>query len=307
MKKAAIFLLLCSRLLHADLEDHFKKIDHPAQASPAHCMRNVDFIYMINLDQRPEKWKISLEQLAPYGIVPWRFAAVNGWELSLDVINDVGLKFSQEMEGGFLATSYHTFEPSHENIENIGQTYFVHCMPRGAIGCFLSHLSILQDAYDRGYETIWVLEDDIEVIRDPRILSGIIDALDAEVGKDNWDILYTDKDMRNADGFYIPGWSAARRPDITVAHWTNDYSMRVRVGEFYKIGCRYGTQSMIVRRRGMRKILQFFKTHGIYLPYDMDLIIPYGIKIYTVAEDVVGNLPKAPSDNGVPWYLREEK
>ncbi len=309
MKKTTIFLLVCSRLLHADLEDHFKRIDHPEHASASHCMCNIDFIYMINLDQRPEKWKMSLEQLAPYGIIPWRFSAVNGWELSLEIINDVGLKFSHEMDGGFMATSYHTFEPSHEIIENIGQTYFVHCMPRGAIGCILSHLSILQDAYDRGYETIWVLEDDIEVIRDPRILPDIINALDTEVGSENWDILFTDKDMRRADGVYIAGWSAARRPDITFANKTNDYSTRVRRGEFFKIGCRYGTQSMIVRRSGMRKLLQYFKTHGIYFPYDMDLIIPYGIKIYTVAEDVVGNLPQALSDVGVPWYLHktEEK
>ncbi|MFI5334690.1 MAG: hypothetical protein ACHQT8_05960 [Chlamydiales bacterium] len=31
----------------------------------------------------------------------------------------------------------------------------------------LSHLSILQDAFDSGYETIWVMEDDIEVVRNP--------------------------------------------------------------------------------------------------------------------------------------------
>jgi GR25 family glycosyltransferase involved in LPS biosynthesis len=113
--------------------------------------------------------------------------------------------------------------------------------------------------------------------------------------------------MRNAHGEYIPAWSAARRPDILYGMPANDFTQRVRVGEdFYRIGSRYGTHSMIIRRSGMKKLLQFFKAHKLYLPYDMDMIYPYGIKLYTVAEDVVGNLPIAPSDNGVPGYLKQE-
>lgn len=305
MKKIIFFLLLSFGPLHAELEDHFKPITHPAELS-GHRMRNVDFIYMINLDQRPEKWQMSMEQLVPFGIVPFRFSAVNGWEISLEVINDVGVKFSPEMDDGFMATSYHTFEPSHEIISHIGQTYFVHCLARGAIGCALSHLSILQDAYDRGYETIWVLEDDIVVIRDPHILSELIDKLDSEVGKGNWDILFTDQDMRRADGAYIPCYGAGRRPDINFGYKMNDFSIRLRMGDFIKIGSRFGTHSMIIRRTGMKKLLQFFKVHQFYLPYDMDMFIPYGIKVYTVVDDVVGNLPKAISDNGGPFYLNKE-
>lgn len=30
----------------------------------------------------------------------------------------------------------------------------------------LSHLSVLKDALDSGYETIWVMEDDIHIIQD---------------------------------------------------------------------------------------------------------------------------------------------
>jgi acetolactate synthase-1/2/3 large subunit len=35
----------------------------------------------------------------------------------------------------------------------------------GAIGIALSHLSILQDAYDSGYETVWVMEDDVDIMQ----------------------------------------------------------------------------------------------------------------------------------------------
>ena len=89
--------------LEASVEDHFK----PAlNKSGAHSIENIDFIYMINLDQRPEKFERCIQQLHPYGVYPYRFSAVNGWELTLEAIQDVGVKFSADMNGGFLATSY---------------------------------------------------------------------------------------------------------------------------------------------------------------------------------------------------------
>jgi GR25 family glycosyltransferase involved in LPS biosynthesis len=264
---------------------------------------------MINLDQRPEKWKFSVDQLAPFGIYPYRFSAVNGWELSLEDINDVGLKFSPEMEGGFLCTRYRldgNFEPSHEVLQNYGDTCFCHCLSRGAIGIALSHLSILQDAEDSGYETIWVMEDDVEVMRDPRILSDLIDNLDTLVGKENWDILFTDRDIRDANGVHKECYWAAKRPDFMPLR-ANDYATRIKVNpDFYKIGARWGAHSMIIRRSGIQKLLRFFKAHRIFFPYDMDYILVPGIKLFTVSEDVISNFPKAVSDNGGPNYLQKK-
>jgi len=299
------FAALWTTFLCGDLEQHLKQVP---DKSGVHSMRNIDFIYMINLDQRPEKWKKSIDQLRPYGIEPCRFSAVNGWELSLEDINDVGLKFSPGMEGGFMATSYlldGNFEPHHELIIQYGQTYYCHCMARGTIGIALSHISVLQDAYDSGYQTIWVMEDDIDVNRDPRVLSGLIDRLDAVVGKDNWDILFTDRDIRDANGNHSVSYWAAKRPDFISK---NDFVFRVDVSpDFRKIGARYGAHSMIVRRQGMRKLLQFFAAHQIFLPYDMEYILPHGIRLYTVREDVVSNTPKAISDNGGPNYLNKSE
>ncbi len=298
--------LLFIGVVQADIEDHFKQA--PGK-SDQHTLRNIDFIYMINLDQRPEKFQMSIEQLAPFNIHPYRFSAVNGWELRLEDINDVGVKYSPEMEGGFMATSYHLDgerKPSHEVIASYGQTYFVHCMPIGAIGCALSHLSILQDAYDSGYETIWVMEDDIHVMGDPGELPNLIDKLDKAVGKQGWDILFTDRDFRDAHGNHALAYGAARRPDYGYYLYTNDYAAKSDISpDFRRIAARYGTTSMIVRRSGMKKILQFFKTHQIYLPYDMDLVYPRGLNMFTVREDLIGNLSKAISDVGGPFYLNK--
>lgn len=275
----------------------------------AYSMPGIDLIYIINLDQRPEKLKSSLDQLSPFQIYPYRFSAVNGWELSLNTLNDVGLKYSLEMEGGILGTCYPLdghFEPSHEIIQNYGQSYFCHCMARGTVGICLSHISVLQDAFDSGYETIWVMEDDIEVLRDPRDIPNLITKLDQLVGSEHWDILYTDRDMRDANGNYTTTYYAGKRPDF-LKFSSNDFAKKTLVSaDFYEIGARSGATSMIIRRSGIKKLLQYFKAHQIFFPYDMEYIFPRGIKLYTVVEDIVSNLSKAPSDNGSPNYLNKE-
>lgn len=317
-----LFLLICvvsSQGLFADISDHFKKpLKHGplfhnknnVNKSRRHSIRNVDFIYLINLDQRPEKFAHCLNELKPYGIRPFRFSAVNGWELSLEAINDVGVKYiPSKMQGGKMATTYlinGDGTPHHENVSVPGRSYFVHCMAKGTIGIVLSHLSVLQDAYDSGYQTIWVMEDDIQVIRNPHVISKLITKLDALVGKKGWDVLFTDYDIKNGEGQYVPCSGYAWRPNFLPVN-PEKYSRKEKVSaDFRMVGARFGAHSMIVRRSGMKKILDFIKRYRIYLPYDMDYYLPFDINMYTVLDDVVSNLPKALSDNGVPGYKNKK-
>lgn len=299
------FASVLGSLLEAGVMDHLKR---PEEKTGVKSIRNVDMIYMINLDERPEKWKRSIDQLTPYGIYPCRFSAVNGWKLSLETLDDIGLKFAPGMQGGFLGTCYHphrNFEQDHETIQSHGQTYFCHCLSRGAIGCTLSHLSVLKDAWDSGYETIWVLEDDIDVRRDPRLLSDLIEELDGLVGARNWDVLFTDRDIKDGNGNYVPNYWAGIRPDFYNVPGANDYAARVGVSHnFWKIGARSGSHSMVIRRSGIAKLLQFFVSHQIFFPYDMEYILPLGINLYCVTQDVVSNIPGGISDNGGPNYLK---
>lgn len=289
--------------LFAGVESHYK-IPLDKSNSDLHPMRNIDFIYMINLDERPEKFAHSINELAPYGIMPYRFSAVNGWELSLEDINDVGVKYAPWMRQELMATCYlpeDNGQARHEVMNQVGRNYFCHCMSRGAVGIALSHLSILKDAYDSGYETIWVMEDDIEVIRDPHMISDLIEKLDKLVGKDGWDFLFTDFDTKNKKGEYVPCLGAALRPNFVPI---NPYKFAERTDispEFRKVGARYGAYSMIVRRSGMKKMLDFNKD-GIFLPYDMEYTLPDDIHMYTVREDIVSTQPNALSDNGAPNY-----
>lgn len=303
-------LWIWSDTVFCKLEDHFKKAENK---SNYHNMRNIDFIYMINLDKRPGKFKKSADQLAPYQIYPYRFSAINGWEdLSLEVINDVGVKYDPKtMRGGYMATYFPIDgdgKGMHEEIHTPGRAYFVHSMAKGTIAIMLSHLSVLQDAWDSGYETIWVMEDDIDVVRNPTKIPDLIDELDTLVGRGNWDILFTDLDFRAIDGAngwkYVPCSTTDERGRLGFNNTRpNKYDLKVNVNaNFRRIGARFGCHSMIIRRSGLKKILDFEKNHNIFLPIDIDMFLPVGVKYYTVRKDIVTNMPGGPSDNGAPNY-----
>ncbi len=302
-------LLIFTSMIRADIDDHLKPAEGKADAARGQ-VRNIDFIYVINLDQRPEKFQLCLEELKPYGISPYRFSAVNGWELSLEAIDDLGVKYEPLfMESDIWGTRYllgGDGKPYHEVIHIPGVAYFSHCMSRGAIGIVLSHLSILKDAYEAGYEAIWVMEDDIQVIRNPHLVSDLMDQLDDLVGKEGWDILFTDQDTKNQEGNYVPCTAYAKRPNFKPSNPQKFAERRDLNGDLRSIGARYGAYSMVVRRSGMKKLLDFFRYYQVFLPFDMDFTQPKDIRFYSVIQDVVSTLPKAISDNGAPNYIKHE-
>ena len=60
-----LFLLFLQTVLFADLADHFKPVTNK---SPAYSMRGIDFIYLINLDERPEKLRALAGSIVAQGI-----------------------------------------------------------------------------------------------------------------------------------------------------------------------------------------------------------------------------------------------
>lgn len=296
---------------YAGIEDYLKKAEGK---SDAHKMRNIDFIYMINLDERPEKFMQASEQLHRYGIYPYRFSAVNGWKLPLETINGVGLKYQPGMTP-LMSTTYSLnaeggLIQNHEFMKELGKTYFCHRMPLGSVGCALSHISILEDAWNSGYKTIWVLEDDIEAVKDPRIISDLIDKLDMLVGEDHWDVLFTDQNYRLPTGEYLTTYGAAKRPDLDNSireRYSDKYTVNQNISpDFRKIAARFTTHSMIIRRSGIKKLLEFSKKHMIYLAYDLENYLVPGINRYSFTYDVVTNMIGAPTDNELPYYEKKE-
>jgi GR25 family glycosyltransferase involved in LPS biosynthesis len=280
----------------------------PKEKTGFHQMRSIDFIYMINLDHRPEKFNLTVHQLSPYNISPYRFSGIYGKSLSYETITDLGVKFEPWMQGGVMGTYFlPNGERKHELVSVVGRTYFCHCMAEGPLGCILSHLSILDDAYKSGYETIWIMEDDIQIIQNPHLISDLVEELDAIVGKNGWDVLFTDKDAKNRQGVYVPCLGYAWRPNYSPAEPKRIAKREIISKNLRKIGARYGTYSMVIRRSGMKKILDFFKTYHLFLAYDMDDFLPPGINLFTVLQDVVSTIPDAVTDNepqafGPAWF-----
>lgn len=298
-----VFLTILSSAF-GGIEQFFKKAEGKTVVS---SMRNIDYIYVINLDARPQKMKLCTDQLRPFGIFPYRFSAVNGWEdLNYEMLNQIGVKLESWMEQGMVGTIYlPDMQSEQTTVEEIDKTYFCHDLRLGAIGIILSHLSVLQDAYDSGYETIWVMEDDIEIVENPQKLSYYIDQLDWVVGKGGWDILFTDTDSKNPDGTPLPCTDYAWRPNFSPADPSSLF-VRETVGRmFVRTGMRYGAYSMVVRRSGMKKILDFVKEYHIYLPYDLDYIMPPDIHLFSMSLDVVSTIFDALSDNRSPGYKND--
>lgn len=296
-----IYSLVFLNPSRAEIEEVFKKVEGKTEIPK---MKNIDYIYLINLDKRPEKYKKTIDQLAPYGICPYRFSAVNGWELKFEDIDKIGVKFLANMSNGPIASVYRWDEGkeyhSHEIMKEVGITYFCHGLSRGAMGCFLSHLSLLQDAYDSGYNVVWILEDDIKVISNPHELSSLIDILNNE--DPFWDVLFTDTGYKNSEGKIVPCTSIRPRPNLQLkklAFYLKDTPI---TQDLTKIGMRFASHSMIVSRAGMKKILDYIKKYKIFYPYDIEYAYIPGIRLYNCNRDIVTNMVGASSDNGSPNY-----
>jgi len=287
-----LILIFITSLCHAKLEDHFRKIEHRNQCNP---IEHIDFIYLINLDRRPDRLQSALAQLAWFGISPCRFPAVDGLDLSADVLNDIGLKFSPGMQMGVpvkYVSADGNWKAAFPDESFYGKTCFYQFTNQGAIGCTLSHLSVLQDAYDAGYETIWVLEDDLGIYGHPQFLSERIEELDRLVGKEGWDILYTDLDSYDGS-IYVDGRNDFQsdlkgslhflwRPDRSFNDTTSFRKRTILSNHILQIGSRARTHSMVIRRLGIRKILEFEKRCGIYTNIDHEIALVPGIRLFSL-------------------------
>lgn len=227
-------------------------------------IQNIDCIFVINLDRRPERWGKIENLCRKHKFCVNRFPAIDGWQLT------------------------------DEDMKNLKGNYECQ-LTKGMVGCLLSHVSILKEAFARGYNVIWVMEDDIEIIDDIRLIPSLLSTL-YEIDPD-WDVFYTDRDGRNSsNGEYIFSLSSDFRPDDLFHQPLSYYLKREVVGEgIMRIGQRFCTHSLIFSKKGIEKILHYFIHVYLYSPIDIDIHYIPGIREYSVVKDIVGVSP-APSD-----------
>lgn len=234
----------------------YQNLLKPHFQAPTSSIEGIDGIYVINLDYRPETWHRLEPILYYHGIEAARFSAVSGWDFDLRTI----------------------------------QKYCAKHMRVGQLGCMMSHLSIYHDALERGLKVAWIMEDDMEICRNPKILTQTLqelNQLDPE-----WDVLYTDLDFVNKDGSFarslaLPIDKKPPFPQFPLKY----YTFRKNISENLQIvRARYGTTSMIMSERGMKKILDHFTTNeDILWPLDIEFHYTPGIKQYGIINPVVTN------------------
>lgn len=283
-----------------NIEKHLKKIPKTKKTD---LIDGIDSIYLINLDHRPEKLARSLEQLHRFGLDAERFSAIYGWTLSQEAFDDIGMKFLPPMDFQFDGNVF--FRPASDQLDPgeplnascYGKTCVHQTTSAGSLGGSLSHLSCLQDALDRGYETIWILEDDFTFEKDPRILSLYIEKLDELVGKGNWDLLYTDDDHH-----------FNRYGDLTISPRPDRAPFKLLIEhtpispDFIRIGGRHQLHSVIYRRSGIEKILNYIKTYGLFHTFDVEINFTPHTKKYNLQNGPVHGRGRTTSDTQVKFF-----
>ncbi len=225
-------------------------------------IEDINCLYVINLNQRPKRWEHIQMLCAHYDLHPTRVNAVNGWNLSPEVLHRIRSPI------------------------RVGKK--IKKLNGGQIGCFLSHLSVYRDAIKRGYARVWIIEDDILILQNPQILSSLIATL--ETIDPVWDILYTDKDTRNSEGEEVSF------PVAEIA-WNNPYMKlrgNSRLTKREKIsanlitsGFRFGMYSAIFSRRGLIKAYHNLATLPLWTPLDHCIHYIPNIREYSAIEPIV--------------------
>lgn len=252
-------------------------------------VEGVDAIYLINLDRRPDRLEAAMAELAKYDLYPRRFSAIEGKQSDLNTLLELGLPYKRNMLSHRWATTplkNGTIEFTFLDSSAENKSIFSEWMTIGALGCALSHLNVLKEAYEAGYETIWVLEDDICCKKDPHLLSQLIRDLDT-LTEGKWDILYTDLERFGGNSYPPESFWWMWRPDIALYNIEAFAERKFISKDLIELGSRERTHSMIVRRSGMKKVLDHIKDHHLYLPIDHEIAFAPDIRLFMTAYPIV--------------------
>lgn len=262
---------LTSSLMHAVMIMRYIRptIDHPVEST----IEGIDHIVTINLKRRPEKMERIHALFNQYGIPVTRYDAIEGlaeWDQGLRDLS-LGLKSP-------------------------------HKLSAGELGCFFSHLSVWQWGILQECDVLWVLEDDVNIVKDPHCMSRVIDELNTH--DPDWDVLFTDVSFRNNShklppekrGRYeepigrwvkkLSGMLSRRRYPKLLPYYMYDASYDVS-DSLKRIYGRLGLHSLIISKRGLKKLMYHFRKVKILLPIDWEINFTPDLRMYAVKEDCV--------------------
>ena len=129
-----------------------------------------EHVYIISLKKCLNKRERCINQLLKYNIANYDF---------FDAVDTISTNFYNIL--------YETV------ISNYSQEFIQNNYRKGALGCLLSHLSILKDAKEKGYRSILILEDDFLIKNDfQNSYRNVVKNIPS-----NWDYIYFGKKQGN--------------------------------------------------------------------------------------------------------------
>lgn len=179
---------------------------------------HLDKVYVITLDHSQENYDSLIERInrlgLPVGTTYHIVQAVNGRQELADYEDRIrqGVSF---YDGWALET---------------GSKWWTRPVTVGEAGLTLSKIKIWEDAYEKGYENIMILEDDF----DPR--EGLDWTVFDELDNYDWDLIYLGRILQ------------------TVFDGVKD--QRVGLQNFVKPGFSYQTHAYVLSREGLRKLVE---------------------------------------------------
>lgn len=226
----------------------------------------IDCIYIINLQERKDKWTRVNALFNKKGLHPNRVNAMNGMNLSY--------KTYRELSGPYPFRVY-----------------------ASDYGWLLSFLSVLKDAYQREFECIWVCQDSVHFYGESKCIPLLLETLNEH--DPNWDIFYTDCGPRIvSDGILAHKRSFAYdpRPGEKLKPFSY-YLEQLRVNDdIVHIRQRVGMHSTILSRKGIKKILDYFTHVFVWSPLEINIHYIPGIREYSATRDIVSNQTSTPFD-----------
>lgn len=228
----------------------------------------IEHIYVLNLDIRKDRWLKTKQQLESFGLSPVRFSAVNGWIMDRRKLKNL---YKQRVENS--CSSYLT---------------------PGQVGCFLSHTAVLKDAFIKGYNLIWVLEDDIIVLQNLNHINNLLKEMDSF--DSNWDLLFTDIDTRGLDINEIWTFDSFLKHSFDY-RLVREENFIPQENEFFKrIEYRLGAHSMFISKQGIKKLLEYLENHKISYPIDIQIHCCPAKRFYVSKQEFVTHGERCGSD-----------
>ena len=206
----------------------------------------INCIYVINLDKRHQRWERTKKNFNDQGLFPNRVSAINGWNIPIEDQVLLADNSSQLLSGG-------------------------------ALGCLLTHISVYQDAVNRGFETVWICEDDVEFKGKAEEIPDLIKKLTAL--DPDWDLFYTDYSTKGLD---IQNYRPQQAPYNACNKSVSE--------EFMKMHGRFNLHSVIFSKKGLAKVYDYFTHVSLWSPIDVDIHYIPNLREYSVKKDIVTSI-----------------